>query len=54
MGVPVYKKLGFEEVGRLEMDLKEFGGHGTHVHGEFVGSRRNDWDESANGSRQWQ
>jgi hypothetical protein len=34
MGVPVYKKLGFEEVGRLEVDLTQFGGEGTHVHGE--------------------
>jgi hypothetical protein len=26
MGVPVYRKLGFEEVGRLEIGLGEFGG----------------------------
>lgn len=35
MGVPVYKKLGFEAVGQLEIPLAEFGGEGTHVHGEF-------------------
>ena len=34
MGVPVYAKFGFREVGRLEMGLEEFGGEGTHVHGE--------------------
>jgi len=32
MGVPVYAKLGFEAVGRLEIDLSDFGGVGTHVH----------------------
>lgn len=36
MGVPVYTKLGFEEVGRLQVDLKEYGGEGEHVHGEFL------------------
>jgi predicted N-acetyltransferase YhbS len=36
MGVPVYRKLGFEEVGRLELDLSDFGGDGSHVHGEFT------------------
>jgi predicted N-acetyltransferase YhbS len=36
MGVPVYRKLGFEEVGRLELDLSDFGGEGSHVHGEFT------------------
>jgi len=34
MGVPVYKKLGFEEVGRLGIALEEFGGEGEHIHGE--------------------
>ncbi|KAE8450450.1 hypothetical protein EG329_006525 [Mollisiaceae sp. DMI_Dod_QoI] len=32
MGVPVYRKLGFEGVGRLEIDLEEFGGKGVHAH----------------------
>lgn len=36
MGAPVYKKLGFEEVGRLEIPLEEFGGEGTHVHRKFL------------------
>jgi hypothetical protein len=37
MGVPVYQKLGFQEVGRLEIPLKEYGGKEdqVHVHGEF-------------------
>jgi ribosomal protein S18 acetylase RimI-like enzyme len=35
IGAPVYKKLGFEEVGRLEIELEDFGGEGSHVHGEF-------------------
>jgi hypothetical protein len=37
MGVPVYRKVGFEEVGRLEIGLEELGGaHGeVHVHGEL-------------------
>jgi len=37
MGVPVYKKLGFEEVGRIEIPLQEYGGKEgeVHVHGEF-------------------
>lgn len=37
MGVPVYRKLGFEEVGRLEIPLGEFGGREgeVHVHGDF-------------------
>jgi len=35
MGVLLYKKLGFEEVGRLELPLEEFGGEGNHVHGLF-------------------
>lgn len=41
MGVPVYQKLGFEEVGRLEIPLQEFGGKEgeVHVHGEFCGVR---------------
>lgn len=29
-------RLGFEEVGRLEIPLRDFGGSGTHVHGEWV------------------
>lgn len=33
MGVPVYRKAGFREVGRLEFGLEEFGGEGVHVHG---------------------
>lgn len=38
MGVPVYRKLGFEEVGRLEIPLGEFGGEEgvVHVHGMFL------------------
>lgn len=32
MGVHVYTKLGFEEVGRVEIPLEPFGGEGTHVH----------------------
>jgi len=35
MGVPLYRKLGFEEVGRLELPLEDFGGEGKHVHGSF-------------------
>jgi hypothetical protein len=35
MGKPVYAKQGFEEVGRMEVDLTQFGGEGSHVHGEF-------------------
>ncbi|KAG0652515.1 Acetyltransferase [Hyphodiscus hymeniophilus] len=46
MGVPVYQKLGFEEVGSLEMDLKDFGGEGTHVHGECCTDRAW-WSSSA-------
>lgn len=37
MGVPVYRQLGFEEVGRLEIGLEGFGGEGVHVHGTFPG-----------------
>jgi hypothetical protein len=33
-GFPLYKTLGFEEVGRLRIPLEEFGGEGTHVHGK--------------------
>ncbi|KAH7355212.1 hypothetical protein BKA65DRAFT_236062 [Rhexocercosporidium sp. MPI-PUGE-AT-0058] len=36
MGVPVYRKLGFEEVGRMEIPLKGFGGSGTHIHVAMV------------------
>ncbi|KAH7411255.1 hypothetical protein BKA64DRAFT_741829 [Cadophora sp. MPI-SDFR-AT-0126] len=36
MGVPLYRKLGFEEVGRLEISLSKFGGSGTHVHVAMV------------------
>ncbi|PVH80322.1 hypothetical protein DL98DRAFT_571862 [Cadophora sp. DSE1049] len=32
MGVPLYRMLGFEEVGRLEIPLRGFGGSGTHAH----------------------
>ena len=35
MGVLLYRKMGFEEVGRLEMELERFGGEGRHVHGEL-------------------
>jgi len=35
MGEKVYKRLGFEEVGRLSIDLRGFGGEGEHVHSEF-------------------
>lgn len=35
MGVPVYKKLGFKEVGRLKFPLEEWGGEGVHIHGMF-------------------
>jgi len=38
MGVPVYRKLGFEEEGRLSIRLEEFGGEGEHVHGEWLKS----------------
>ncbi|KAF8849122.1 acyl-CoA N-acyltransferase [Acephala macrosclerotiorum] len=31
-GVPVYAKLGFGEVGRLEFALGKWGGEGVHVH----------------------
>jgi hypothetical protein len=34
MGAPLYRKLGFEDVGRLEIELEEFGGEGVHVHGK--------------------
>jgi len=34
MGVPVYAKQGFEDVGRLEIPMGEYGGEGAHVHGE--------------------
>ncbi|KAH6722989.1 acyl-CoA N-acyltransferase [Leptodontidium sp. MPI-SDFR-AT-0119] len=36
MGVAVYRKLGFEEVGRMEIPLKKFGGSGTHAHVAMV------------------
>lgn len=32
MGVPVYAKQGFEDVGRFEIPLEEYGGVGSHVH----------------------
>ncbi|CAG8974402.1 hypothetical protein HYALB_00010042 [Hymenoscyphus albidus] len=32
MGVPVYKKKWFEEVGRMSIELGEWGGEGVHVH----------------------
>lgn len=35
-GVPVYTKLGFGEVGRLEFPLGEWGGDGVHVHVAMV------------------
>ena len=40
MGVPLYRKLGFEEVGKLELNLEEFGGEGRHVHGESAENER--------------
>ncbi|KAL2070411.1 hypothetical protein VTL71DRAFT_13437 [Oculimacula yallundae] len=36
MGVPVYRKLGFEEVGKIEIPLEEFGSSGTHIHVAMV------------------
>lgn len=37
MGVPVYKKRDFKEVGRLSIPLKEWsGGDEVHVHGKFL------------------
>jgi hypothetical protein len=35
-GFLLYKMLGFQEVDRLEIPLEEFGGQGTHVHGEIT------------------
>ncbi len=35
-GKPVYAKQGFEEVGRMEVDLTQFGGEGKHSHGDFL------------------
>lgn len=35
MGEPVYRKVGFELVGKEEIGLEEFGGEGVHVHGEW-------------------
>ncbi|KUJ07053.1 acyl-CoA N-acyltransferase [Mollisia scopiformis] len=35
-GVPVYRKLGLEEVGRLEVNLEGFGAEGVHVHVAMV------------------
>ncbi|KAH6676634.1 hypothetical protein B0J14DRAFT_358209 [Halenospora varia] len=34
MGAPLYKKVGFEEVGRVEVELEQFGGEKgvKHVH----------------------
>lgn len=34
MGAPVYRKLGFEDVGRLEFGMVDYGGEGSHVHRE--------------------
>ncbi len=34
-GFPLYKTLGFEEVDKLEIPLQEYGGEGTHVHGNL-------------------
>ncbi|KAG4437108.1 hypothetical protein IFR05_007406 [Cadophora sp. M221] len=48
MGVAVYRKLGFEEVGRMEIPLKEFGGSGTHAHVAMVRKPKMDKSE-ANG-----
>jgi hypothetical protein len=41
MGYPIYKKMGFWELDRIELDLAEFGWGGeeekrVHVHGEFI------------------
>jgi GNAT superfamily N-acetyltransferase len=36
MGVPVYKKAGFVDIGRISIGLEEFGGEGTHVHVAMV------------------
>lgn len=48
MGVPVYGKLGFEDVGRLELSLEEFGGEGSHVHGEFLQTTKSEnWGRDA-------
>lgn len=40
MGAPLYKKVGFEEVGRVEVELEQFGGEKgvKHVHCEFIPS----------------
>jgi len=35
-GLPLYKTLGFVEVDRIELDLAEFGGEGTHSHVSMV------------------
>lgn len=34
MGVPLYRKWGFQSVDRFEIDLGVYGGEGVHVHGE--------------------
>jgi hypothetical protein len=35
MGEKVYRKLGFEEVGKLEIDLERFAADGVHCHREL-------------------
>lgn len=51
MGVPLYRQLGFEEVGRLEIPLRDFGGSGTHVHVAMIRrANANRLRSSGNGS----
>lgn len=35
MGERVYRRLEFEEVGKMEIDLESFGGEGVHCHREL-------------------
>lgn len=41
MGYPLYKRLGFKELDKMEIDLQEYGWDGreedrVHIHGEFL------------------
>lgn len=44
MGLPLYLKLGFRELDRIEVDLAEFGWDGSekeryHVHGKSLSGK---------------
>ena len=48
VGVPLYERMGFEEVETMDIDMSRFGGEGIHHHHVMIRPTDTSWQSSDN------